>query len=176
MIKPEGIKMDYYDILGISRNSTYEEIKTKYRELVKKYHPDLNGGTKESEERFKKIVEAYEVLSEEKKNENKYIKNDNYRQRYETKRDYRNDNYNSNTYKTYTSYKREYDKRKEEKEHLYTTATEKQVKFAKFLLFRYGKEMYSKNQIDYLWKILKLEEVPLYVVKRVIDDLNEFVD
>ena len=54
---------DYYKILGVSRTASQEEIKRKYREMAKKYHPDANGNSQESEERFKLISEAYSVLS-----------------------------------------------------------------------------------------------------------------
>ena len=55
---------DYYQILGISRQSTPEEIKKAYRRLARQYHPDMNKGDKKAEERFKEISEAYSVLSE----------------------------------------------------------------------------------------------------------------
>ncbi len=53
----------YYDILGVSRNATDKEIRQAYRRLARKYHPDLNPGDAEAEKRFKRINEAYEVLS-----------------------------------------------------------------------------------------------------------------
>ena len=56
-----------YDVLGVSRNATEEEIKKAYRTLSKKYHPDANPGDKKAEERFKKISEAYAVLQDPKK-------------------------------------------------------------------------------------------------------------
>ena len=53
---------DYYKILGVSKNATQDEIKKAYRKLAIKYHPDKNKGDKNSEERFKEVGEAYEVL------------------------------------------------------------------------------------------------------------------
>ncbi len=56
-------KRDYYEVLGLSKGASEEEIKKAYRQLAKKYHPDLNPGDKEAEARFKEINEAYQVLS-----------------------------------------------------------------------------------------------------------------
>ncbi len=58
---------DYYQILGVSRNATQEEIKSAFRKLAMKYHPDKNPGNKEAEAKFKEINEAYEVLSDPQK-------------------------------------------------------------------------------------------------------------
>ncbi len=59
---------DYYEVLGVDRNASQEEIKKAYRELAKKYHPDLNpNNRREAEEKFKEITEAYEVLSDPQK-------------------------------------------------------------------------------------------------------------
>ena len=61
------MKRDYYEVLGVSRNASQEEIKRAYRRLALKYHPDRNQGDKEAEEKFKEIVEAYSVLSDPEK-------------------------------------------------------------------------------------------------------------
>ncbi|MBF0113021.1 MAG: molecular chaperone DnaJ [Desulfamplus sp.] len=60
-------KRDYYEILGVSKDSTKDEIKSKYRKLAIQYHPDKNPGNKEAEEKFKEASEAYSVLSDEQK-------------------------------------------------------------------------------------------------------------
>ena len=58
---------DYYDVLGVNKNASDEEIKKAYRKLAMKYHPDRNPNKKEAEERFKEINEAYAVLSDKEK-------------------------------------------------------------------------------------------------------------
>ncbi len=60
-------KKDYYEVLGIGKNATDAEIKSAYRKLAKKYHPDLNPGNKEAEEKFKEVNEANDVLSDPQK-------------------------------------------------------------------------------------------------------------
>ena len=60
-------KQDYYDLLGVSKKATAKDIRTAFRKLARKYHPDLNPGDKSSEEKFKQLQEAYDVLSDTKK-------------------------------------------------------------------------------------------------------------
>ncbi|MEW6730740.1 MAG: molecular chaperone DnaJ [Acidobacteriota bacterium] len=58
-------KRDYYEVLGVGRNATESEIKSAYRKLAMKYHPDKNPGDKEAEEKFKEAAEAYSILSDQ---------------------------------------------------------------------------------------------------------------
>src|ERR687886_320731 len=58
---------DYYKILGVDRKASEKDIKSAYRKLARQYHPDVNPGDKQAEEKFKEIGEAYEVLSDPEK-------------------------------------------------------------------------------------------------------------
>ena len=60
-------KRDYYEVLGLEKGATAEDIKKAYRKLAKANHPDLHPGDKAAEERFKEINEAYEILSDDDK-------------------------------------------------------------------------------------------------------------
>jgi molecular chaperone DnaJ len=64
---PSATKQDYYQTLGIGKTADADEIRKSYRKLARKYHPDLNPGDKAAEERFKKVQEAYDVLSDDEK-------------------------------------------------------------------------------------------------------------
>ena len=57
-------KRDYYEVLGVPKDADQKAIKSAYRKLAHKFHPDKNPGNKEAEEKFKEAAEAYEVLSD----------------------------------------------------------------------------------------------------------------
>jgi molecular chaperone DnaJ len=63
-------KRDFYDVLGVSKNASPEELKTAYRKLAVKHHPDKNPGDKKAEEKFKEASEAYGILSDQEKKQN----------------------------------------------------------------------------------------------------------
>ncbi|MDR0377281.1 MAG: DnaJ domain-containing protein, partial [Spirochaetaceae bacterium] len=60
-------KRDYYEVLGIQKNASKDDIKKAYRKLAVQYHPDKNPGNKEAEDKFKEATEAYEILSDDQK-------------------------------------------------------------------------------------------------------------
>src|SRR5436309_16085893 len=61
---------DYYEVLGIGKSASADEIKKAYRSLARKYHPDRNPGDKQAETHFKEVQEAYDVLSDKTKRSN----------------------------------------------------------------------------------------------------------
>jgi len=60
-------KRDFYEVLGLAKNASEEELKKSYRKLAMKYHPDRNPDSKDAEAKFKEAKEAYEMLSDEQK-------------------------------------------------------------------------------------------------------------
>ena len=60
-------KRDYYEVLGVAKNASADDLKKAYRVLAKKYHPDANPGDKEAEAKFKEASEAYAILSDNDK-------------------------------------------------------------------------------------------------------------
>ncbi|WP_310599276.1 DnaJ C-terminal domain-containing protein [Desulfobulbus sp.] len=83
--------MEYYQVLGVAKTATADEIKKAYRKLAVKYHPDKNPGDKKAEEKFKEISEAYAVLSDqEKRQQYDTFGSDGFRQRYSQEDIFRN--------------------------------------------------------------------------------------
>ena len=64
---PPTTNRDYYEVLGVPRNASEQEIKSAYRKLALKHHPDRNAGDKQAEERFKDVSQANDVLADAKK-------------------------------------------------------------------------------------------------------------
>src|SRR5438067_1480413 len=64
---PMTQKRDYYEVLGVQKDSSPDDIKKAFRKLAKELHPDMNPGDKTAEEKFKEVAEAYEVLSDQEK-------------------------------------------------------------------------------------------------------------
>ena len=60
-------KRDFYDVLGVDKNASPDQLKSAYRKLAVKYHPDKNPGNKSAEEKFKEASEAYGILSDQEK-------------------------------------------------------------------------------------------------------------
>src|SRR5688572_9623315 len=63
-------KRDYYEVLGVTKTASADEIKRAHRKLVRQYHPDVNKSNKQAEEKFKEVQEAYDVLSDKEKRAN----------------------------------------------------------------------------------------------------------
>ena len=63
------MKRDFYEVLGISKNASQDEIKKAYRKVAMQHHPDRNHGDKAEEEKFKEAAEAYEILKDDNKKE-----------------------------------------------------------------------------------------------------------
>ena len=60
-------KKDYYEILGVNKNASQDDVKKAFRNLARKYHPDVNHGNKEAEEKFKEANEAFQILNDPQK-------------------------------------------------------------------------------------------------------------
>src|SRR5262245_50289214 len=67
ILRQSSMPRDYYEVLGVKRDASEDDIKKAYRSLARKYHPDRNPGDKEAERNFKEVQDAYDVLSDKKK-------------------------------------------------------------------------------------------------------------
>ncbi|MDC6389594.1 J domain-containing protein [Maribacter sp. PR1] len=96
--------IDYYKILGLDKSATEKEIKSAYRKLARKHHPDLNPNNTEAEEKFKQINEAHAVLSdsEKRKKYDQYGKDWQHAEEFEKARSQRQSQSNQNNYRQYT--------------------------------------------------------------------------
>lgn len=96
--------IDYYKVLGLDKSATEKEIKSAYRKLARKLHPDLNPNNTEAEEKFKQINEAHEVLSdsEKRKKYDQYGKDWQHAEEFEKARSQRQSQSNQNNYRQYT--------------------------------------------------------------------------
>ena len=94
--------MTYYQVLGVTQDADFDEIKSKYRKLAMKYHPDRNQGDKKAEEKFKEISEAYEILSDSvkrKEYDNMYSRGNSTEQKFKQKSKSATGNFNPNEFK-----------------------------------------------------------------------------
>jgi len=96
--------IDYYSVLGLNKNATSEEIKSAYRKLALKYHPDRNPGNKEAEAKFKEINEAYEVLSDPEKKKKYDNLGQNWQDNYDFNQSYDNNNYQYRQYSDFSEF------------------------------------------------------------------------
>lgn len=96
--------IDYYKVLGLDKSATEKEIKSAYRKLARKHHPDLNPNNTEAEEKFKQINEAHEVLSdsEKRKKYDQYGKDWQHAEEFEKAKSQRQSQSNQNAYRQYT--------------------------------------------------------------------------
>jgi len=143
--------IDYYSLFGITPDAQYSEIKAKFRELAKKYHPDLHNGSKEYEEKFKDLVNGFETLTDPGK-----------------RTEYDAQLHNANSFRKNNSF----DSRKNKE----SFASKQQIKYAKFLLYRYGKSVYKPGLLAYIWNELKTDKVEKWKVKKIIDEIKNRVN
>lgn len=96
--------IDYYKVLGLDKSATEKEIKSAYRKLARKHHPDLNPNNTEAEEKFKQINEAHEVLSDSQKRKkyDQYGKDWQHAEEFEKAKSQRQSQSNQNAYRQYT--------------------------------------------------------------------------